>query len=596
MTRAALQPQAPLFAEDIRLVIWDLDETFWDGTLSEGGIRYRQDHHDLVITLAGRGIISAICSKNDPAAIEPLLRARGLWDHFIFPSIDWSPKGPRIRAMLQQIGLRAPSVLFLDDNAMNRAQAAHMNPGLNVASPALIPLLAEAAQLQGKPDAALTRLGQYKLKERKARAAEAQGGDTLAFLRGAHVRVCLEYDVEAHLDRAIELINRTNQLNFTKERLPEDPRRAREALLAQLAPNTVDAALIRVQDDFGDYGFAGFYLTERLNNARRLRHFCFSCRTLNMFIEHWTYAHLGQPALTIRGEVLSDPRQPEVPVDWITPVRAGEMGGPAAAPLRWDRIVARGGCDLASLMHYFALHSDHVVEEFNEPRNGQMFRRDHSAFLQPALGKALSAAETATAAALGYGPADFETALFDRNARNSLYFLSFWADADIPLYRHRETGLRLPYWLVGAQNHDLTTRDELRRAVARTDDQRARLRRLCAYFTHDGLMDDGEMRARYRDILDRLPPDAPVVLVLANERGPLHHADPGKAPHPHHRRLNLALRAVAEGRENVFLLDPAAHIHGAQDLIDLNHFKRPVYHRMYCDVLARLTTHRAERG
>jgi len=51
--------------EPIRLVIWDLDETFWKGTLTEGGITYRQDTHDIVTTLAQRGILSAICSKND---------------------------------------------------------------------------------------------------------------------------------------------------------------------------------------------------------------------------------------------------------------------------------------------------------------------------------------------------------------------------------------------------------------------------------------------------------------------------------------------------------------------------------------------------
>lgn len=51
--------------EPIRLVIWDLDETFWRGTLTEGGIsEYVREHHDTVIELARRGITS-ICSKND---------------------------------------------------------------------------------------------------------------------------------------------------------------------------------------------------------------------------------------------------------------------------------------------------------------------------------------------------------------------------------------------------------------------------------------------------------------------------------------------------------------------------------------------------
>ncbi|MFX9061593.1 hypothetical protein ABTN34_17290, partial [Acinetobacter baumannii] len=59
---------------DVRLVIWDLDETFWDGTLCEGGIEYNQFHHDIIQILCRRGIMSSICSRNDFAPVEALLR------------------------------------------------------------------------------------------------------------------------------------------------------------------------------------------------------------------------------------------------------------------------------------------------------------------------------------------------------------------------------------------------------------------------------------------------------------------------------------------------------------------------------------------
>ena len=55
--------------EPVRLVIWDLDETFWKGTLTEGGITFSPENRDVVIALAERGIISTICSKND---LEPV--------------------------------------------------------------------------------------------------------------------------------------------------------------------------------------------------------------------------------------------------------------------------------------------------------------------------------------------------------------------------------------------------------------------------------------------------------------------------------------------------------------------------------------------
>ena len=49
--------------EPVRFVIWDLDETFWRGTLTEGGITFLSKHKEIVVEFARRGIVSSICSK-----------------------------------------------------------------------------------------------------------------------------------------------------------------------------------------------------------------------------------------------------------------------------------------------------------------------------------------------------------------------------------------------------------------------------------------------------------------------------------------------------------------------------------------------------
>ena len=113
---------AKRLGENIRLVIWDLDETLWRGTVTEGGIQYVEAHHAIVVELARRGIMSAICSKNDRAPMEALLRDHGIWDYFIFPNIDWSTKGARVEALVETVQLRAPTELFIDDNPGNRAE------------------------------------------------------------------------------------------------------------------------------------------------------------------------------------------------------------------------------------------------------------------------------------------------------------------------------------------------------------------------------------------------------------------------------------------------------------------------------------------
>ena len=49
--------------EKIKLIIWDLDDTFWKGTLSEGGVIIPDEHINLIKNLTDAGIVNSICSK-----------------------------------------------------------------------------------------------------------------------------------------------------------------------------------------------------------------------------------------------------------------------------------------------------------------------------------------------------------------------------------------------------------------------------------------------------------------------------------------------------------------------------------------------------
>jgi FkbH-like protein len=245
-------PPASGKAEAVRLVIWDLDETFWRGTLTEGGIDYSEDNHKIVIELARRGIMSSICSKNDHAAVRAILEERGLWDYFIFPSIRWDAKGPRISALIEAVQLRPESVLFIDDNPLNLNEALYFVPNLQVTEPAAISGILTDPRFKGKDDSALSRLGQYKLLEQRKADEVAAGGNNIEFLRSSNIRIYIEHDIETHVDRAIELINRTNQLNFTKRRLADDMEAARQEFAKLLHRPFVQAGLVRVIDNYGD--------------------------------------------------------------------------------------------------------------------------------------------------------------------------------------------------------------------------------------------------------------------------------------------------------------------------------------------------------
>ena len=73
---------------NVRVVVWDLDGSFWLGTLDEAAVTPLPAHLALVRTLARRGIVSSICSRNDPALARRELEKLGVWDLFVFPAIS----------------------------------------------------------------------------------------------------------------------------------------------------------------------------------------------------------------------------------------------------------------------------------------------------------------------------------------------------------------------------------------------------------------------------------------------------------------------------------------------------------------------------
>ncbi len=586
--------EAPGFAEDIRLIIWDLDETFWTGTLTEGGIAFVDDHHNLVIDLARRGIMSSICSKNDYESIKTVLSERGLWQYFIFASIDWSPKAPRIKEQIDEIGLRPASVLFIDDNPQNLQQVLAHVPGINIAEPSFIPLIASHRRFRGKPDPDLVRLAQYKNSEVKFVERRAFSGDNIDFLRGSDIRVYFEYDLEKELDRVVELINRTNQLNFTKERLPEERDEARAALLPFLRHAGTTAGLVKVVDKFGDYGFVGLFAMTELNRVYTLRHFCFSCRTLNMYVEHFVYHSIGRPRLTVVGEVLSDVLNSPVQVDWIKALPIDKYEAGAAGEVRpIASMFARGGCDLMALVHYFGLNCRDIVGEFNGIKNWQPLRLDHSSFLLAAL-DGLGPEALEAAREIGYDEDDFRTRFpGGDDAAPEVCLLSFWADADIPLYRHRATGLELPYMVMGAAKQDLSRDQALVDRLDTNEIQRARLARLREGWEYRPGLTREEMAQRYRTILSRLPSRTRAFMTLANDRHPAFFVDPERhPPEESHRDYNLALAEVAADFGNVVLIDFNAYVERADDILDINHLRRDLYFKVYQEIMNELATSR----
>ena len=206
-------------AEPVRLVIWDLDDTFWSGTLTEGGARIIPEHVELVKELSLRGIINSVCSKNDFDKVRAELEAAGVWDYFVFPQIEWVAKGAMVRRIVEWSQLRPETILFIDDNPINLNEVHHSNPSVQIASSELIPHILNDPLFKGKNDTDLTRLKQYKILETKELDRSKCEDKNHEFLAQSGIRISFHHDVLNEFDRIYELVNRTNRAEFYEKAL-----------------------------------------------------------------------------------------------------------------------------------------------------------------------------------------------------------------------------------------------------------------------------------------------------------------------------------------------------------------------------------------
>ena len=345
----------------VKLVVWDLDETLWSGTLSEGPVSLDPARADLLRRLVDRGVMVSISSKNDLTLARNELERHGLWELVIFARINWEPKGAQVRDLIESAQLRAENVLFVDDNHLNREEAAFFASGLQVADPSEPGFheRMEAVVAAGRPDPGRKRLTEYRMLESKAEAA-AEYGDNTEFLRSCDIRVSLIEGAVADAARIHELIVRTNQLNYTKSRVDE------AAVTSLLADPGVRSIAVRVDDRFGDYGLVGFAAVR----DGRVEQLAFSCRILGMGVERAVYNWLGRPAIEV-AEPVSTPLDGPAP-DWLTIVEGDlAVGGPrraasaSAKPSRGHAsILFVGGCDLEAAVAFLDRGAE-VATHFN---------------------------------------------------------------------------------------------------------------------------------------------------------------------------------------------------------------------------------------
>jgi FkbH-like protein len=267
-----------------KVVVWDLDNTLWAGTLAEDGIAgvtLRSEAVALIKALDDRGILHSIASKNDELVAMAALRELGLLQFFLVPQINWSPKSDSVRRIAKQLNLGTDSFVLIDDQAFERAEvrAAHPKiitfPDTAIADLFTHSLFDVPATIESRQRRSL-----YQAEAQRGACFQSASTDYNAFLRSCLIRLDVVALDRVNVERIYELSQRTNQLNFRGTKYS----RADVEALAMNGSSSRQTYVLRCADRFGEYGIVGFAVLD-LNNSMLLDFFM-SCRVQRKFVEH----------------------------------------------------------------------------------------------------------------------------------------------------------------------------------------------------------------------------------------------------------------------------------------------------------------------
>ncbi len=310
-------PAAPMYGDMVgrwlaakqgrsfKCLVLDLDNTVWGGVIGDDGmdgIALGQGSalgeayvafQDYVRELTRRGIILAVCSKNDEAnALEPfdkhpdMVLKRGDISSFV---ANWSNKADNIRAIAQELNIGLDSLVFIDDNPFERNLVRQELPMVAVPEvsddPTGYPVaLSDAGYFEGLSvtDEDRERTAQYQ--GNKAREAlKAAVTDVDGYLRGLEMQLIVRPFDRVGLQRIVQLINKSNQFNLTTKRYTD------QDMLAVMADPNAFGLQLRLLDRFGDNGVV-VIIIGRLQDDRDLviDTWLMSCRVLGRQVEPTT--------------------------------------------------------------------------------------------------------------------------------------------------------------------------------------------------------------------------------------------------------------------------------------------------------------------
>jgi FkbH-like protein len=284
-----------------KVMVLDLDNTLWGGVIGEDGIEGIElgttsprgeafrDFQQYLLQLAGRGILLAVCSKNDhDKAIEPFEKhpemVLKLKDIVSFKA-NWEPKSESIRQIAKELNLGLDSFVFIDDNPAEIEIVNQYLPEVATICAGDDPSFFVAKVKDSRyfeqrrlTEEDVARVQQYKQEAERAQLRESVT-DMDAYLASLDMRGIVRPFNVLDVPRITQLIGKSNQFNLTTRR------RSEAEVLSIIHNPAYSAFTVRLSDRFGDHGLISLVITRAEGIDLYVDTWLMSCRVLKRQVE-----------------------------------------------------------------------------------------------------------------------------------------------------------------------------------------------------------------------------------------------------------------------------------------------------------------------
>lgn len=262
----------------IKCVVWDLDNTIWQGILMEDkDISLDERALKVIKELDNRGILQSIASKNDYNLAMKKLDELEIAEYFIYPQINWGPKSESIENIKKLINIGMNTIAFIDDQEFEREEVRFHIPEVKCIDAASIENILDMPVMMPKfvtDDSKIRRI-LYKKDIERNKVEENFNGTKEEFLASLEMTLIISSVNESDLKRAEELTVRTHQLNSTGYTYSYEE-------LDKFRNSDKHKMFIAALDDkFGTYGKIGIALIEISEEIWTLKLLLMSCRVMS---------------------------------------------------------------------------------------------------------------------------------------------------------------------------------------------------------------------------------------------------------------------------------------------------------------------------